>query len=357
MATQVQLHSGSPLIGNPITFKATAETVSASASFHRMVFIVHAGFTSYDTYEFSTPVQSGEVVTMDIHTALQAAFSAHTYDPTQMQQPVLKFYIEVYDEWMLNGNVNESAHVLIGRTNPPQQNPYIALNGAYSDYERLFGGVYSKRVYDICRKPTSSPQVVYVGDTLILPTLYTRPKGEPVGYMLGEVIPYGQRSSSFLVVNEGLYIAGDALIYALPAAKRPQKGYYEFRFINSLGALDSINVTSMAEREANIESEHHVRAMQETFNTFSRGAMTKKNDYETYKMSSGPVTEDWQQWFVHEFLMATEVWMKVGTLWLPVHIEPEETIPLAGDNDRNMCEVSFSVRLDINGSVSDAITV
>ena len=109
--------------------------------------------------------------------------------------------------------------------------------------------------------------------------------------------------------------------------------------------------------EMNVSSESYIRAVQETFGSFSRGLVTKKNDYETWKLSSGPLDAAWDSWFLHEFLMAKFVWVKIDGNWIGCHIVPDETVDGIDRTSGNFMQVEFSVQLDINGSPLAALAI
>lgn len=137
-------------------------------------------------------------------------------------------------------------------------------------------------------------------------------------------------------------------VFALPASQRTDR--YEFRFVNGLGCLESISVCSLSTTEMNVTSESYIRSIQETFGKFSRGVVIKSNDYETWKLSSGPLDIYWQSWFMHEFLMTKKAWIKIGANWIPCHILADETVSGLNRQENGICEVQFSMQLDINGS-------
>jgi hypothetical protein len=53
---------------------------------------------------------------------------------------------------------------------------------------------------------------------------------------------------------------------------------------------------------------------------------------------------------VHEFLMSEQLWIKLGTLWIPCHVVPEETTVLEDRTKAQPYEVQFKLEMDINGS-------
>ena len=48
--------------------------------------------------------------------------------------------------------------------------------------------------------------------------------------------------------------------------------------------------------------------------------------------------------------MTSAAWIKVGTVFIPCHIVPEETVTGVNRADGSMREVHFSIQFDINGS-------
>jgi hypothetical protein len=100
----------------------------------------------------------------------------------------------------------------------------------------------------------------------------------------------------------------------------------------------------------NITTDKYTIAKQETLTSFSRGLAIKQNDYETWTFSSGPLDEAWASWYIHEFLMASWVWIMVNGVWIPCHVLPEETTLLEDRTKAQPYEVQFKLQLDINGS-------
>lgn len=355
MATILTGNTGSPLCGNPIVYTVQAGAYT-NPTFHRVKMKVHAGMQGedYQSIQMSVPVvsENHEEIPIDVSSALRAVADNYEFTPTPpTYYPYISYFLEAWDEYMINGEVYESAHdfypdVPSGASAPV--NPFRSLMGKYSDMERILAGE-SKQTQKFSRKPSTSPEIVMVGETYVRPAEMQAHSGN---------ITHGPQSVVYDISNEGLQTIGGATVYALPAG---QKDRYQFRFINSLGVMESLSVHSLRETDVNIDSDQHMRSTTETFNKFSRGVVIKQNDYETWQMSSGPVDAAWQSWYIHEFLMARYVWINLRTtsspLWVACHILPEEKV--AGLNRRDMSgmEVLFSVKLDIEGSPLSDIAV
>jgi hypothetical protein len=114
--------------------------------------------------------------------------------------------------------------------------------------------------------------------------------------------------------------------------------------------MESLHVQSLVKREVPITTDKHTVAKQETLKRFSRSVVRKSNDRETWYLTSGPLDREWASWYIHEFLMSEELWIQMGTLWIPCHVLPEETTLLEDLTKAQPYEVQFRLEMDINGS-------
>lgn len=341
MAQAIQFLSGSPLIGSPLVYNVTASVVTGEVTFHRVKLEITAGLQGGDNSVIldSSPCNSGEIVKFDISSALLSVADGYDYTSTPPDNyPYIQFSLRAWDEYMQNGTLYETVGLV---TNDGGR----ALMGGYSDLDRLLaadskGGNKSTKVFT--RKPTTLPEVVCAGETYIRPAELVATIGN---------ITAGPQSVAYDIAidsdnPEGLRTVGGAQIYVIPM----QADRYQFRFINSLGVMESIGVTSLRETSIAITKNNYTLTKQELFSEFSRYMIVKSNDAETWKLSSGPVDLMWQQWFIHEFLMTKHAWIKIGTLWIPCIIDPDETVTGVNRHDKSMLQVQFGVKLDINGS-------
>lgn len=353
--------SGSPLIGSPIVYELEAGAYN-NPVFHRVKMQVVAGLQggNYVTIEMSSPAEEGETLRFDISSALQAVADSYTYTPEPPESyPYIQYYLIVWDEYMLNGVTYTS-----GKDYFPDNyasSPLRGLIGAYSDLERMIAGE-TKQAQRFSRKPATSPELVAVGETFVRAVPFNSP-------VHGGTITGGQVSTVYTVRENDLLRAdgaatlsfADANVYAVPA----ERDRYQIRFINGLGCMESLSVRSLRSSETNVTTNQYTRAIQETFGTMSRGIAIKQNDYETWKLTSGPVDEAWQSWYIHEFLMAKWLWVAVPNptrtdgkpLWVPCHVIPDETVSGISRANASMLEVNFSLQLDITGSPLSAIAI
>ena len=350
MATISSTIKGSPLIGSPITIQVTAGSYN-NPTFHRVRVGVVAGIEggNFVTIEMSSPVNEGETIKIDISSALRAVADNYEYTSTPpTYYPYVKYYLMAWDEYMINGVTYESSKDYFPDNchphDPSTSTPFKGLIGAYRDLERLLAGD-TKTTNKFSRKPTTMPEVVCAGETLVRPVDMVVHSGN---------IEHGQQSVVYNVTSTGTQTIGGVSVYVLPADTLDR---YQFRFINGLGCMESVSVKALRTTNVNFNIEQNTVALQETFNQFSRGFAVKQNDYETWKMSAGPLDEAWQEWYLHEFLMARWVWIKIGTLWIPCNIIPEETVTGISRENDSLLEVNFSVVLGINGSPLSSIAV
>lgn len=311
--------TGSSFIGCPITVPVTSATVTGSPTFRRVRLKVTVTDTIDHEFEFATPV-SGNAQTMrfDVSSALRAVAEQYEYqaDPETFSYPTYTMKLDVYDDYMIDGQSYEGMdqHTATIGTHYCQ--------GMLTDRERLSGNHPSK----YSRKPASGTEIIFIGSTYITPGATS---ADP--------------SATRTTVAAGTSIAGT---YVTPF---PTDGY-EMRFINSLGLHESLCLRCQRGEETNIKTTEHVVAKQETLTSFSRSITQKQDDREVWQLSSGALDQAWLRYYIHEVLMAEVAWLKVGGLWLPIEILPDESVVGVDRTKANMLEVKFKVKFGINGS-------
>lgn len=371
MAQSIILTSGTIFNGNPITLaitpsivtspdgvqtptsgQATVPDASASGqvvSMHRIILEVECGMSGgdYEIIKLSSPViTEGREQTIDISSALRTFRDSYDYTNLPTTYPIVKFNVKAYDEYMLNGTVRQEGVVFFPQdpsTLPEDRRDeayYRTIFGAFADIERITSNA-TKGVQTLSRKPTTSPQVVKVGERFAYAPPYSTPQ------MIGNTL-VAPESKLSLVSKVGLQTLGYQSVYALPASDPHERSV--FRFINGFGVMESVSVCRQHEESASSISTEHVLARQESFNHFSRGVVRKQDGPETWLFSTGPLDASWLRWYIHEFLMSEHIWLQVGSEWLLVHIVPEETTKIKSSIDDNFPELIFAVRFDINGS-------
>lgn len=388
MTTITGITSGSPLIGSPIIVNVIAAEVAAvdTLAYHRVVVQVVAALegvdTDYTTQKFYATIGdeslAGRTKQFDISSALQTVADKYEYTCNAATYPRIKFRIVAWEELMVNGVPSSGTETEYPGRSGQTLLYLFALQGAYSKADRRASNGY-KKVREFSRKPSSAPQIVCVGETFAYTPAFngteTTPATSPfTGYGLDD-LPCGPTSVVTTIANTGAQIIGGKSVYAMPKAKAT-RDRREFRFINSLGVLDSISVYSLAEVVAQADSTMFSKAVYESFAGFARAFYRKHDGPEKLKMSSGAVDRHWQQWFQHEFCMGKHVWMFVPdekanaanniatTLssesygaWLPVHITTEETVSLMKADGDEVLEVAFVVEMDDEGSLDSYLRV
>lgn len=359
---------GSPLCGSPISIKVKAMSLPVPAgsvlTFHRVMVEVKAGLSGlsngeYITQQFMAAVESGEVVEMDISSALRSVADNYEYTPDATTYPRIKFQVKAWDVYRIDGDVKDRQEEVIL---PDANQYYYALLGKYNDLERIMAGSI-KLVKDFCNKP-SSPQIVCVGENFAYTPSFTGNEGGSAvssfkGYSFNDM-PVGPTSQTVIITREGYQNIGNTTVYALSAIHLRDR--FQFRFINHLGVLDSYSCYSLEEQGNDIVSEAKTLAERENFNTFSRGIMRKLSDKEWIKLTAGSLDRDWLDWLRHEFLMAEHVWLYVpftestGT-WLRCLIETEDSINAINRHTDTPLSLNIKVRLDINGTINPHIAV
>lgn len=347
MARQITLKSGSIFNGNPITF-GIIPSWAPSSLFHRVIVEVTCGMDGgdFETIKMSVPVDEenffGEV-NIDISSALRTFRDSYNYTPDIATYPIVKFCVWAYDEYMLDGEFQPH----VGECVSPAQKDgetqyYCTLFGGFSDMERMASNEF-KSVKYFSRKPSSAPEIVAVGEEYV----YTPPFAEECT-LLNSLSLTPPTSQKTLIAAEGSQTINGVPLYALPTPEAANRQV--FRFINSLGVLESVSVPKVYSKKRSVTSSSYAIARQETFSKFSRSFVKKSNNREEWLFQTDPLNEDWQQWYLHEFLMSDYIWAHINGQWVPCTITLEEDETYYDSTGSNPLTVSFTAKLDINGS-------
>jgi len=404
MAQAISLQSNPPFIGSPIIFSVTPNEHRENYTFHTLSLSVIAtlvypdekeGVTApdYTTIGFSVPVDSNLPITIDISSALQAVADAYTFRPQPPSRyPYLKFRIEVYDEWMDSGresgkqgflfyperfvNVTHSTETFyvdgepheVDATNTEYKELFLyAFLGSLTDIERLrVAGKTQISVNRWTRKPTSSPEIVFVGLPVILPKYFpttmrmdavdTTDIDNPV--IVSGAPDAGPMSRSHIasVANRTtIFDDGSPSGYTVYAIL-PPKDAIQLRFVNGMNCLESVHLSGFSKKEVSIQTDRYIVDSQETPDRFSRFIAIKNGNREKWVLTSPPLDEQWASWYIHELLTARWAWIAVTGIaaaaetWIPVIILPEETTTLIDRAKGGTTTVQITVELGVDGS-------
>lgn len=348
MAINISLTSGSILNGNPITFDIVPSSVGGTPAFHRVVIDVTCGISGGNNEElrqfevlrqFEPVLTEGKTISTDISSVLRTFRDSYKYSAQDEQFPMVKFKLKVFDEYMLDGEVHTTAPVYF-----PAFNKYLTtIFGKFSDMERLTSSGF-KSVQRLSRKPVSMPQLACVGESLV----YSRPFESPQDLLTSEAM-----ANPVAVVADltevGLHAFDGIKVFVLPAAEAECRR--DFRFINSFGVMESISVPQNFSQSVPMKSNSYVVTQRESFSHFSRSAVKKIPDSETWQFSSDPLDEDWLRWYLYEFLMAEYVWIKIDNVWVPCEINAsDEEVTFIDKTKNDMLTVTFKAKLGVDGS-------
>lgn len=342
MASLLRLNSGSIFNGNPIVFMVWPIALKEVPSFHRMIFEVKCGMSggNYETIKMSEPInnEKGNPITLDISSVLRTFRDSYEYSPEPGVMPMVKFNVSAYDEYMSDGELHQSEPVSYLSGNDVKQ----TLFGGFSDYDRLTATKDTMPVSRMTRKPTTIPQLAYIGETII----YVEPYSPAIDFTTATWD--APEAKAFTITNEGQQTIGDISVYAMPQTEAKRRT--EFRFINSFGVLESVSVPRVYSKKLGITSTNYTVTRKETLRSFSRSVTRKQNNQEEWNFQTDPLDEAWLAWYLHEFLMAKRAWININGKFLPCTITAEEEITFCDDTKKEMHSVSFTAKLDFCGS-------
>ena len=342
MARHLKIFTGSVFNGNPITVAVRSVALRGTPSFHRMIFEVKCGISGgdYEIIKMSEPItgKSGGYVDADISSALRSFRDSYRYTPEPGVMPVVKFNVSAYDEYMIDGEVHKEKPVYYLPGDEVKQTMF----GGFSDYERLISSGNIMAVSRMTRKPTTIPQLACVGETII----YVDPYSPAIDFTTATWD--APEAKAFIITNEGQQTIGDISVYALPQSEASRRT--EFRFINSFGVLESVSVPRVYSKKFGMTVNNYIVTQKETMRFFSREAVRKQNNQESWDFQTDPLDEAWLAWYLHEFLMAEHAWININGKYLPCTITAEDEITFDDNTKETMHSVSFTAKLDFRGS-------
>ena len=353
MASIISIKECSPFIGSPIIFQVKAAVLTGEISFHKVKLEVTAGLAStagevdetQSVFTFSTPVGSGEMVQIDISSALRAVADGYiyTFNPPSAY-PCIVFSLRAWDEYMQNGQEAKKTGII----SFPDQ---AAILGKVSDYTRMFsvGGLLAQK---FSLKPVDGmPEIACKGDTIVIPKDWD--KAHSIGGITSgptsEVLTVGMTAEE--EKNGCIKYYYNHPFYVMSAEQsKKMNNRFLFRFINSLGVMESYSVFCNPTQTTKLTSAKYDTAIQETFSQFSRVIYDKKNDIEVLKLSTGALSSEWVNWVLHEFLMAQNVWILLNNHWIPCNVVTDDTITGLDKSKSDYTSIDFTVELNMVGS-------
>ena len=341
MAESIELTSGSLLVGSPIEVTVKSESGLSNATFHRVKLIVKASITNGYSQEFelSSPAGSNENIVFDISTALRSMAARYTYTHTTADYsfPYIKYTLEAYDEWMLNGILSENQGVQVS----PSSGNYYALMGAFTDRERYLARMI-KSVTTFTRKPLTG-EVCSKGELYIYPEKPTSPLG------MTSTITAGPKVKVATLNTVGEQTFGGRTIYVDDEATDRML----FQFVNGLGVVETISAEMLESLESSGDTEVDVVTAPSSFGSPRQNIVRRSNREKVYKCSSGYVNREWAEWWTNEFLGGdafrrsghSQCWVFLDGNWLPCTVTPDDDIKLYDRTKPGLTQIEFEVRV------------
>lgn len=99
-----------------------------------------------------------------------------------------------------------------------------------------------------------------------------------------------------------------------------------------------------------VDTQQYARVERPVFKP-SRSLMAISNGgRRSWAMSSGGQTREWADWWVQEFLMSRQWWMRDGNSYVPVIVEPQKKdIGIYDRSKQQMPHVDFTVTMALEG--------
>lgn len=341
MAQKIEITSGSPLCGSPIIVAVTADSPGSKATFHRLKLVVKAALqtnSDYEDYVLSWPASDGEVLKFDISSALRSELKEYEYSPLTSSgtMPYIKYTLQAYDEWMIDGIVYEKQNVR-------DYGGYLfALAGAFTEVERYLSNA-SKNVTKFSRKPATG-EVCNLGD------IYLSPATPSSLITFASQLESGPTVEIFNLQEKGAKTIHNRTIYV---EENPDR--WLFQFINGLGVIETASCLTLEALQYEFKNERNVLNSFRSFKPQATRKMSRYTSGQIYEMSTGPVTREWADWYCNEFLCCPASWVRINGKWFPCTIEPDEEVDIYDRTGGSFISITFTMRPDLSGGFNNIL--
>ena len=324
-------------------------TVFPSGSTLRQVRVICTALFKNKTYtrSFSGECDNGEVFTEDISTALRAAMfediqpddmlpSSDTYKELEKAS----FSVQAKPVYMRYGEMIEGEATTYS-------NPCFAIPGRLTEMERNSMGSASM-----------------VGPSSPI-SLSTKPVSEGV-------VPSGHHLLSGYVIQHGTSLNQATWDYRIQRMTVPSSGnttsftdgagvqrsfwidtthtYHEFLFQNRRGILEDACCRPLESLSGKVEKDSFAKTSMPSFKAGTSLRTSRAFPRRTWKMSSGPCSLEWAEWWAFEFLASERHWMLIDGAWMPVTVMPADENVLIDDRaNPDALHIDFNVTLGLEG--------
>lgn len=149
--------------------------------------------------------------------------------------------------------------------------------------------------------------------------------------------------------------AADSQESHAPIVLRDSQPYVDFLFVNRRGAVETCSGQMLELLDISTATTQYARVERPSFAPSRTMMAISQGLREVYQMSSGFQPREWAEWWVKEFLMAQQWWMRYplgdakGT-YIPVTVQPSKGQTTIYDRSKQqMPHVEFTVTLALEG--------
>lgn len=299
-----------------------------------------------------------------VQTLLQRVYHIDTMDNSFNDDMGVRCIVNIYESWLyenqeFKGDSFPSAEQVNSGVHQIQVVP-----GGLTDMELL-------TMYDIdlagltasgrfmTRKPDLG--VVYKGEEVILPTLYSGGNGATANLKVNGVkvdentFAIMQNHTSYQNLTASGTADGEIVFTSNRGGSKSgwyrtnTDGVHFLRFVNGFGAVENIAVRAKDKLSYEVSGVTHSLVQEASMRPTDRRYATKNQPVGVYELSSGYVSKRWAEWYVQDLLTSPMVWMQLNGKWVPALIESKDDCIIYDRTKPEMPHVDFTLRLAIDG--------
>ena len=328
-------------------------------------------------------------VSFDISSALRAIWSEYDFEASGAEVPTAqsaitansgqavmrngrKYFLRIYTEYVDSQSgefVTTQCSVEIGGLEYTDIPGELCVMGGYTEWERsLITDATMRDVSslehtnprngDASTKPRTSPERVGsnsitswvdVSSAGTKSIFYPAPTGVSLPAITGESDDPGDTDSSSSDNGSNTWLGHSPLVL------RDSVPYADFLFVNRRGAVETCSGQMLESMSIEVSTEQYSLNERPSFKPTRSLTTISSGGRRSWSMSSGYQTREWAEWWIMEFLMAKQRWMRypIGDAtgrFVPVIVEPAKKQTVTYDRTKQqMVHVDFTVTMALEG--------
>lgn len=229
-----------------------------------------------------------------------------------------------------------------------------ASSEVFSGGKCLIGSMTEWERYNVASKESADASSLEHQGNVRFGDASTKPTASPerVGaYSPTSWVDVSNEGTASYFYNYQAEQAADSYTAHAPLVLRDkEQQYQDFLFVNRRGAVETCSALMKEALDIEVNVDHYNRVERPSFIPTRSLFAIASGGRKSWDMSSGLVDRYWAEWWTQEFLMSQRHWMRIGSQFVPVVVEPaKKSVNIYDRAKQQMPHVDFTVTMALEG--------